>query len=157
MRMFTYIDEWRGLRVAWSPNDSVGFVPTMGYLHAGHLSLVQAAHAQNARVVASVFVNPLQFGASEDLGSYPRDLPRDLALLEAAGVDAVFAPSPEVMYPAGFASAVTLTGPLVERLEGARRPGHFTGVATVVVKLLNIVQPTRAYFGQKDAQQAAVV
>src|SRR5215472_2115133 len=106
MRMLTQIDEWRALRVTWPSHESVGFVPTMGYLHAGHLSLVDAARAQNTHVVASIFVNPLQFGPGEDLGSYPRDLPRDLALLEAAGGGAVFAPPPEVMYPAGFASAI---------------------------------------------------
>jgi pantoate--beta-alanine ligase len=129
----------------------------MGYLHAGHLSLVRLARQQHARVAVSIFVNPLQFGPSEDLAAYPRDEARDLALLADAGVDAVFLPTPAAMYPADFATSVALSGPLVERLEGERRPGHFAGVATVVTKLLQIVQPTHAYFGQKDAQQAAVV
>ena len=157
MDVMTHIDEWRALRATWPAGEGIGLVPTMGYLHAGHLALVTAARATCARVVVSIFVNPLQFGPQEDLAAYPRDLPRDLALLEAAGVTAVFTPSPEAMYPPGFASAVTLAGPLVERLEGARRPGHFAGVATVVTKLFTITQPTHAFFGQKDAQQAAVV
>ncbi len=159
MRVFATVDELRRARDAWrqTPVGSVGFVPTMGYLHAGHLSLARAARAENAVVVASVFVNPAQFGPGEDLARYPRDLPRDLALLEAAGVDAVFAPAVEQMYPAGFATFVEPTGLLAERLEAARRPGHFRGVATVVAKLFQIVAPDRAYFGQKDAQQVAVL
>ncbi len=136
---------------------SLGFVPTMGYLHDGHLSLVRAARAGNDCVAASIFVNPTQFGPNEDLSRYPRDLERDLAMLRAEGTDLVFAPGVEDMYPQGFATHVDVTGPLTARLEGAARPGHFKGVATVVTKLFNIVQPTRAYFGQKDAQQALVI
>ncbi len=136
---------------------SVGFVPTMGYLHAGHLSLVRRARAENDTVVVSIFVNPTQFGPQEDLSRYPRNLPGDLALLEAAGADVVFTPTVETVYPAGFATYVEPTGLLTERLEAASRPGHFRGVATVVLKLFNMVRPTRAYFGQKDAQQVAVI
>jgi pantoate--beta-alanine ligase len=134
----------------------VGLVPTMGYLHAGHLSLVRRAHAENARVVASLFVNPRQFGPSEDFARYPRDLDRDWKLLKEAGCDVLLAPSEEEMYPAGCATFVDV-GSTSQPLEGQARPGHFRGVATVVVKLLGIVQPTRAYFGQKDAQQLAVI
>ncbi len=129
----------------------------MGYLHAGHLSLAQAARAECATVVASIFVNPTQFGPNEDLSRYPRDLPRDLELLASAGVDLVFTPSAAEMYPAGFATYVEPGGVLAERLEAASRPGHFRGVATVVTKLFGIVAPDVAYFGQKDAQQVAVI
>jgi pantoate--beta-alanine ligase len=134
----------------------VGLVPTMGYLHRGHLSLVARARAENERVAASVFVNPTQFGPQEDLARYPRDLARDEALLAEAGCDLVFAPEVAEMYPPGFAASVD-PGPVAEPLEGARRPGHFRGVATVVAKLFGILQPDRAYFGQKDAQQLAVI
>ncbi len=134
----------------------VGFVPTMGFLHAGHISLVRRARAECASVAVSIFVNPTQFGPNEDLEKYPRDLPRDLALLEAAGVDLVWTPTPETMYPTGFQTWVTVDG-LTRPLEGEVRPGHFRGVTTVVAKLFNVVEPDRAYFGQKDAQQAAVV
>ena len=134
----------------------MGFVPTMGALHAGHLSLVERARVENDHVAASVFVNPTQFAAHEDLGRYPRDLARDKALLADAGADFLFAPAPEAMYPPGFSTAVDVAGPAAP-LEGARRPGHFSGVATVVLKLLNLLAPDRAYFGQKDAQQLAVV
>jgi pantoate--beta-alanine ligase len=134
----------------------VGLVPTMGYLHAGHISLVQAARSQCASVAASIFVNPAQFGPKEDLTTYPRNLPRDLALLEAAGVDLVWTPTVEVMYPSGFQTWVDVDG-LTRLLEGEVRPGHFRGVTTVVAKLFNTVQPHKAYFGQKDAQQAAVI
>jgi pantoate--beta-alanine ligase len=135
----------------------VGFVPTMGYLHAGHLSLARRARSENDLVVVSIFVNPTQFGPREDLARYPRNLPADLALLDAAGADIVFTPSVEAIYPPGFSTYVEPTGHLAERLEAASRPGHFRGVATVVLKLFNIVGPTRAYFGQKDAQQVAVI
>ena len=135
---------------------SVGLVPTMGYLHAGHLSLVERARRENDRVAASLFVNPTQFGPSEDLARYPRDVERDTRLLEAAGCDLLFAPSVEEMYPAGFETAVDV-GSVSTPLEGARRPGHFRGVATVVLKLFGILQPDRSYFGQKDAQQLAVI
>jgi pantoate--beta-alanine ligase len=135
---------------------SVGLVPTMGYLHAGHLSLVDAARRENDRVAASLFVNPTQFGPAEDLARYPRDLDRDTRLLEAAGCELLFAPTVEEIYPAGFETSVD-AGTVAAPLEGARRPGHFRGVATVVLKLFGIFQPDRAYFGAKDAQQLAVI
>jgi pantoate--beta-alanine ligase len=145
------VREWRrGAR------GSVGLVPTMGYLHAGHVSLVERARRENDSVAASLFVNPTQFGPTEDLARYPRDLERDTRLLEAAGCDLLFAPFALEMYPSGFETAVDV-GTVAATLEGARRPGHFKGVATVVLKLFNIVQPDRAYFGQKDAQQLAVI
>jgi len=134
----------------------VGFVPTMGYLHAGHISLAERAKSECASVVASIFVNPTQFGPTEDLAKYPRDLPRDLALLEGAGVNLVWTPTPEIMYPAGYQTWVEVEG-LTKGLEGAVRPTHFRGVTTVVSKLFNVVDPDKAYFGQKDAQQAAVI
>lgn len=141
----------------WSnPAATWGFVPTMGYLHAGHLSLVQRAKQENDHVAVSIYVNPTQFAPHEDLSTYPRDLERDLALLQAAGVDLVFTPSDQVMYPAGFQTKVEVTH-LATYLEGASRPTHFAGVTLVVSKLFNIVQPTRAYFGQKDAQQTIVL
>jgi len=136
--------------------EPVGFVPTMGYLHAGHLSLARRAKEECASVVASIFVNPTQFGPGEDLSKYPRDLARDLRLLESAGVALVWTPTPEVMYPSGFQTWVTVEE-LTKGLEGAARPGHLRGVTTVVAKLFNAVQPHKAYFGQKDAQQAAVI
>lgn len=135
---------------------SIGLVPTMGALHAGHLRLVEAARAENDVVVASVFVNPLQFGPTEDLERYPRDWDHDLRLLDQAEVDAVYRPSVEDMYPAGASTRVHVDG-VAEPLEGAARPGHFEGVATVVTKLFAAAEPDRAYFGQKDAQQVAVV
>ncbi len=154
MRICRTIAEFRAWRAA--SDGDVGLVPTMGFLHEGHLSLVRAARQQNEHVVVSIFVNPAQFAPSEDLASYPRDEARDLALLDAEAVDAVFAPTVEQMYPAGYATYVAVEG-LTQRLEGASRPTHFRGVTTVVLKLLNIVQPRRAYFGQKDAQQLAVI
>jgi len=135
---------------------SLGFVPTMGYLHVGHLELVRRARAENDYVAVSIFVNPLQFGPSEDLSRYPRDMERDLALLRAEGVAMVFTPDDAIMYPPDFQTQVVVSE-VTQPLEGARRPTHFAGVATVVAKLFNIVQPTRAYFGQKDAQQTVVV
>ncbi len=135
----------------------VGFVPTMGALHEGHLSLVRLARRACRSVVASLFVNPAQFAPSEDLARYPRDLARDLQLLETEGVDLVLAPArDDVLYPPGFSTWISVEG-LTERLEGASRPSHFRGVATVVAKLFQIVRPQRAFFGQKDAQQALVV
>ncbi len=134
----------------------VGLVPTMGALHEGHLSLVRAARERCSRVTASIFVNPKQFGPKEDFQRYPRALERDRDLLESLRVDHLFAPPPEEMYPRGFSTSVTVEG-LSERLEGRSRPGHFTGVTTVVLKLLEIVQPSFAYFGRKDAQQARIV
>jgi len=135
----------------------VGFVPTMGYLHRGHLALVERARAENPFVVVSIFVNPLQFGPQEDFTRYPRDLDRDARLLEQAGVDLLFAPEVEEIYPRGFASRVSVEGPLTALWEGEVRPGHFQGVATVVAKLFLLVQPRRAYFGEKDYQQLLVV
>ena len=154
MKVITEIAEMRKLRRDLT--EPVGFVPTMGYLHEGHLSLVRKARAENPSLVASIFVNPAQFGPQEDFQSYPRDTKRDLALLEKEASDIVFIPSAEEMYPPQFNSWVEI-GEVSERLEGASRPGHFRGVATVCAKLFNIVEPTRAYFGQKDAQQAVVI
>jgi pantoate--beta-alanine ligase len=136
---------------------SVGLVPTMGALHEGHLSLVRRAMAECDRVVVSIFVNPAQFGAGEDLDRYPRTPEADAAVLGAEGVHAIFAPSVEAMYPPGGATTVHCAGPLSERLEGAFRPGHFDGVALVVTKLFVAARPDRAYFGAKDAQHCAVV
>ena len=136
-------------------NEPVGFVPTMGYLHEGHLSLVKRAREENRRVVVSIFVNPTQFGPGEDFISYPRDTEGDLGMLEPF-TDIVFMPSPDELYPPGYDSWVDIGG-ITDVLEGARRPGHFRGVATVCTKLFNIVQPTRAYFAQKDAQQLLVI
>jgi pantoate--beta-alanine ligase len=135
--------------------ESVGFVPTMGYLHEGHLSLVKQAREENDSVVVSIFVNPTQFGPKEDFKSYPRDTERDLKMLKPL-TDIVFMPSTLEMYPEDYDTWV-VPGNIAERLEGAARPSHFRGVDTVVAKLFNIVQPTRAYFGQKDAQQVAVI
>ena len=154
MRVVKSIAELRESRRRFS--GSVGFVPTMGYLHEGHLALVRQARNENSTVVASIFVNRTQFGPSEDLSSYPRDLERDLKLLDEENTDVVFVPRDEEMYPPAFSSWVDVKK-VTERLEEASRPGHFRGVATVVAKLFNIVQPTRAYFGQKDAQQAIVI
>jgi pantoate--beta-alanine ligase len=136
--------------------DSIGLVPTMGALHAGHMSLVDRACAENQRAVVSVFVNPIQFGAGEDLERYPTSPEKDLDQLRRAGVEAVYKPVAGVMYPPGASTRVTVHG-VAEPLEGAARPGHFEGVATVVTKLFNATEPDRAYFGQKDAQQVAVV
>src|SRR3990172_5410430 len=133
-----------------------GFVPTMGYLHEGHLSLVRQARAENPIVIVSIFVNPMQFGPGEDYAVYPRNPERDLDLLKKEMTDIVFMPSVEEMYPPGFNSWIYVDG-ITQRLEGAVRPGHFKGVTTVVAKLFNIVEPARAYFGQKDAQQALVI
>jgi pantoate--beta-alanine ligase len=134
----------------------VGLVPTMGYLHEGHLSLVRRARQECASVAVSIYVNPTQFGPKEDLNKYPRDLKRDLELLRSAGVDLVWTPSDEVMYPAGYQTWV-IVDDVTQHLEGMIRSGHFRGVATVVSKLFNAVQPQNAYFGQKDAQQAVVI
>ncbi len=135
---------------------TVGFVPTMGYLHEGHKSLMDAARKDNDKVVVSIFVNPMQFGPTEDLATYPRDLDHDAALCEDAGVDLIFHPEPEEMYEKDFCSFVDMTG-LTEGLCGKTRPIHFRGVCTVVNKFFNIVTPDRAYFGQKDGQQLAVI
>ncbi|MGE3269130.1 MAG: pantoate--beta-alanine ligase [Chloroflexota bacterium] len=154
MKVISTIPETRAaLRELPRPH---GLVPTMGYLHEGHMSLVHQARKDNASVSASIFVNPTQFGPSEDFTTYPRNMERDLAMLEEAGVDLVYAPPTEVVYPPGFDTYVTV-GALTDPLEGTARPGHFRGVATVVAKLFNVLQPDRAYFGQKDAQQALVI
>jgi len=154
MRVVHTIAEARAVRRALP--GTWGFVPTMGYLHEGHLSLVRRARAENDRVAVSIFVNPTQFGPHEDYARYPRDLERDLRLLEPLGVDLVFVPSVEEMYPPGFQTWV-IVEEVSRPLEGASRPGHFRGVATVVAKLFNILRPDRAYFGQKDAQQTVVI
>jgi pantoate--beta-alanine ligase len=154
MQVITTIEEFRAAKSALP--GSWGLVPTMGFLHAGHLSLVKRARAENDHVAVSIFVNPTQFGPNEDLAAYPRDLDRDLSLLEALNVDLVFNPSPEVMYPPNYQTYVTVED-VTQYLEGASRPTHFRGVATVVAKLFNIVGAERAYFGQKDAQQTIVI
>lgn len=135
---------------------SVGLVPTMGYLHAGHLALVARARAENDHVIATIFVNPTQFGPNEDFAAYPRDMAGDLAQLAEAGCDVVFTPATDEIYPPGYQTYVTVEA-VSQPLEGSHRPGHFRGVATVVAKLFNLTRPTRAYFGQKDAQQVRVI
>lgn len=154
LRLIEEIEEMREQRKQLQ--GEVGFVPTMGYLHAGHMALVQRAKAENGAVVVSIYVNPLQFGPREDFKTYPRDLDRDLAMLSREGADIVFAPMDEEMYPDDFSTLVDVKK-VTETLEGTSRPGHFMGVATVVAKLFNLVQPTRAYFGEKDAQQVVVI
>ena len=139
-----------------SLHGTVGLVPTMGYLHEGHLSLIRRAKEECKNVVVSIFVNPTQFGANEDLSKYPRDLERDLSLIKPLGVDLVWNPSPEIMYPTGYQTWVEVES-MTRQLEGAMRPGHFRGVTTIVAKLFNATHPHKAYFGQKDAQQAAVI
>ena len=157
MQIANTIKEVRTQVKAWRQAGlSVGLVPTMGYLHEGHGSLIARARTQNDRVVVSIFVNPMQFGPKEDLASYPRDLEKDAKLCEKAGVDLIFHPQPEEMYQPGFCSYVDMNG-LTTELCGKSRPIHFRGVQTVVLKLFHIVTPDRAYFGQKDAQQLAVV
>lgn len=154
MKQVVTVSEIRSARAALS--SPVGFVPTMGYLHPGHLSLVKRAREECANVVVSIFVNPTQFGPQEDLQTYPGDIARDLALLAEELIDLVWIPKQEDMYPAGYQTWVTVED-VAQRLEGAYRPGHFRGVATVVAKLLNCVQPDKTYFGQKDAQQVIVI
>ena len=157
MLIYGQIEQVREAVKAWKrEGKSVGFVPTMGYLHEGHKSLIDAARRENDKVVVSIFVNPMQFGPTEDLDSYPRDLNRDAKLCEDAGVDIIFHPQPEEMYADGFCSYVDMNG-LTTELCGKTRPIHFRGVQTVVLKLFHIVTPDRAYFGQKDAQQLAVI
>ena len=154
MKIFVVLDELRAFRLSFS--GTVGLVPTMGYLHEGHLSLIRRAKSECEHVAVSIFVNPAQFGANEDLSKYPRDLERDLGLISPLGVDLVWTPTPEVMYPPGYQTWVEVDA-ITRPLEGALRPTHFKGVTTVVAKLFNAIQPHKAYFGQKDAQQAAVI
>lgn len=157
MRTSNSIKEVRTfVKEARKKGQSIGFVPTMGFLHEGHLSLIEKAKKENDIVVVSIFVNPTQFGPNEDYSSYPRDFERDASLCESKGTDLIFYPTPEMMYPENYSTYVNVEN-LTEGLCGASRPGHFRGVATVVAKLFNIVQPERAYFGQKDAQQVAVL
>lgn len=146
----TQVKEWK------SQGLSIGLVPTMGYLHEGHQSLIKKAVEENDRVVVSVFVNPIQFAPNEDLATYPRDIERDTQLCEKTGADLVFNPTPEQMYPTGFSTHINMEN-LTKELCGKTRPTHFGGVCTVVGKLFNIVQPDKAYFGQKDAQQLAII
>lgn len=153
MRVFKTIEE---LREALLGVSSVGLVPTMGFLHKGHLSLIKRARQENETVVVSVFVNPTQFGPNEDYAVYPRDLDRDKNLAADVGADFIFAPKPAEMYPEGYSTYVNVEG-ITKRLCGLSRPTHFQGVTTVVTKLFNIVRPRRVYFGQKDAQQALVI
>lgn len=154
MKTISTLSELRAARL--SLDGTVGLVPTMGYLHEGHLSLIRRAKQECRHVVVSIFVNPTQFGANEDLSKYPRDLERDLNLIQPLGVDFVWNPTPEIMYPTGYQTWVEVEA-MTRPLEGAMRPTHFKGVTTVVAKLFNAVQPHKAYFGQKDAQQAAVI
>lgn len=154
MMIVSTLDELHSARAIL--DEPVGLVPTMGFLHEGHLSLVRRAREECASVAVSIFVNPTQFGPNEDLDSYPRNLERDLGLLEPLGVNLVWTPTPGIMYPNGYQTWVQVDG-LTLPLEGAQRPGHFRGVTTIVAKLFNGVRPARAYFGQKDAQQVAVI
>lgn len=157
MQVVKSIQEVKNSVRSWKKEGmSVGFVPTMGYLHEGHGSLIERARSENDKVVVSIFVNPMQFGPSEDLASYPRDLAKDSAYCESLGADLIFNPEPEEMYTDSFCSYVDMSV-LTEELCGLSRPVHFRGVCTVLTKLFNIVQPDRAYFGQKDAQQLAIV
>ena len=157
MKIVSTVDDVRKQIKEWKmQGQSVGFVPTMGYLHEGHKSLVDCARKENDRVVVSIFVNPMQFGPAEDLADYPRDLEHDAQICESAGADLIFHPEPEEMYAGDFCSFVDMSV-LTEGLCGKTRPVHFRGVCTVVTKLFNIVTPDRAYFGQKDGQQLAVI
>lgn len=156
MQIVKTIKEVREIVTDWKKQGlSIGFVPTMGYLHEGHQSLIRRS-AENDKTVVSIFVNPIQFGPNEDFASYPRDLKRDTKKCEEAGADLIFAPEDSEMYAGDFSTFVDMTGP-TDELCGLKRPGHFKGVCTVVSKLFNIVTPDRAYFGQKDAQQLAVI
>ncbi|HAS28070.1 MAG TPA: pantoate--beta-alanine ligase, partial [Dehalococcoidia bacterium] len=154
MKIIKTISEMAELRKTLT--EPVGFVPTMGYLHEGHISLVRRAKEENASVIVSIFVNPTQFGPNEDYGNYPCDIDGDLEILKEEGVDVIFAPEADEIYPKDFNSRVEVIG-ITQKLEGNCRPGHFRGVTTIVNKLFNIAAPNRAYFGQKDAQQAIVI
>lgn len=158
MKVFAKITDIKAyLRKERQSGKSIGLVPTMGYLHEGHLSLIRRAASENDIVVVSIFVNPTQFGPGEDFERYPRDMERDARLAEDAGAHVLFTPDTVEMYPAGYCTYVEVEGEITSNLCGASRPGHFKGVATVVAKLFNIVSPNRSYFGQKDAQQAVVI
>jgi len=154
MKIVSSLSELRTARL--SLKGTVGLVPTMGYLHEGHLSLIRQAKVDCEHVIVTIFVNPTQFGPNEDFSNYPRDIEHDLKLINPLGVDLVWNPAPEIMYPPGYQTWVEVEA-LTRPLEGALRPGHFRGVTTVVAKLFNATQPDKAYFGQKDAQQAAVI
>ena len=145
------------IRAQKKAGKSIGFVPTMGFLHEGHMSLVRASVENNDFTVMSIFVNPTQFGENEDFDKYPRDIKGDSAKAESCGVDVLFTPSVAEMYPEGYSTYVEITGDITGKLCGRSRPGHFRGVATVVTKLFHIIEPDKAYFGQKDAQQAAII
>jgi pantoate--beta-alanine ligase len=157
LNVIASLSEMTKRRSLFNPAQTIGFVPTMGYLHKGHLSLVKKAREENDIVIVSIFVNPTQFGPKEDLSRYPRDLERDFGLLEELGADVIFTPSAADIYPKDFQTYIDPVGPPVNEAEGAVRPGHFKGVATVVLKLFNIIHPTNVYFGQKDAQQVLVI
>jgi pantoate--beta-alanine ligase len=159
MKVFNHPHEMQAQAQLWrrSKSGTVGFVPTMGALHEGHLELVRRSRRENKRTVVSIYVNPMQFGPKEDFGQYPRTLQADLRLLKKEGVKAVFTPSDQDMYPEGFAFKMEIIGSLVAGLCAPHRPGHFDGVVTVVMKLLNLVLPDRLYLGQKDAQQAVIL
>ncbi|WP_202709214.1 pantoate--beta-alanine ligase [Sporosalibacterium faouarense] len=158
MKILNTVDDIREeIKAARKVNKSVGLIPTMGFLHEGHLSLIKNARKENDIVVVSIFVNPTQFGPNEDLESYPRDLDRDRKLVEEAECDLLFVPEVDEMYPSGYKTYVEVEGNITKRLCGESRKGHFKGVTSVVSKLFNIVSPDRAYFGQKDAQQVAVI
>lgn len=147
----------KAVRNARSAGQTIGVVPTMGYLHQGHLSLMRRARQENDLVVATVFVNPTQFGSNDDLDAYPRNAQRDIDLMQAENVDIAFMPEADDLYPNGYATYVEVQGPMTQTLCGASRPGHFKGVTTIVAKLFHLTAPHRAYFGQKDAQQVAVI
>ncbi|MGM0501436.1 MAG: pantoate--beta-alanine ligase [Bacillota bacterium] len=155
MKVYQTIDGIKGF-IAGQDDKSIGFVPTMGYLHEGHLALMKQAKKENDVVIVSIFVNPTQFGPGEDYDQYPRDIDRDAELAASVGVDAVFNPDSSEIYTPNFSTTVEVSG-ITDKLCGARRPGHFSGVCTIVTKLFNIITPRRAYFGQKDAQQVAVI
>ncbi len=157
LKLIRTIEEFRRAREAARAAGTLGFVPTMGFLHEGHIELVRRARSANAVVAASIFVNPAQFAANEDFADYPHDLERDTAMLDAVGCDFLFHPTPEEMYPPPEQDVYVVPGEIADRLEGAARPGHFRGVATVVLKLFNIVHADNSYFGQKDGQQIAVI
>ncbi len=158
MQIITEVTDLRRIVAEARKNGkSIGFIPTMGFLHAGHLALMNQARQENELVVTSIFVNPTQFGPNEDFDAYPRNPEKDKALMAGVGVDVAFCPSVETLYPEGYETFIEVGSSLTSGLCGASRPGHFRGVATVVVKLFNLVQPDKAYFGQKDAQQVAVI